>query len=289
MSAQRPGASVRHAVGIGLRAPHMAEVLATRPPLGWFEVHAENYLGGGLPLAQLAAIRRDYPVSLHAVGLSLGSAEGIDPRHLARLAALVERLEPCLVSDHLSWSVHAGTYLNDLLPLPLTEEALALVVAHLDAVQSVLKRPLLIENPSSYLRFRQSTIPEPEFLAELARRSGCRLLLDVNNIHVTCCNLGGDAAAYIAALPRDAVAEIHLAGHCRTMRGGLPLLIDDHGAPVAPAVWDLYRHALARFGLVPSLIEWDKQLPALPVLLAEARLAERIAEERREVPRDDAA
>lgn len=288
MASEAHRTSLGQAFGIGLRAPHMAEVLATRPALGWFEVHAENYMGGGLPLAQLAAIRRDYPISLHGVGLSLGSAAGIDRDHLARLAALAERIEPWLVSEHLSWSVHAGTYLNDLLPLPYTEEALAVVAANIDAVQSALGRPLLVENPSSYLRFRHSTLSEPDFLAELVRRSGCRLLCDVNNIYVTCSNLGLDAIAYIEALPRDAVAEIHLAGHCRTRRGGALLLIDDHGGPVVPAVWDLYHRALARFGLVPSLVEWDKQLPELGTVIDEARRAEHLAKQH-EASRADAA
>ena len=261
------------AIGIGLRAPHVAEIVATRPALGWLEVHAENYMGGGPALAQLDAVRRDYPLSLHGVGLSLGSAEGIDDDHLHRLAALVERTQPMLVSEHLSWSVSGGVYLNDLLPLPYTEESLAIVADNVARAQDALRRRLLVENPSSYLRFRHSTISEPEFLTALVARTGCGILCDVNNIHVTCANLGGDVRAYLDALPAAAIGEIHLAGHASVMRGGKPLLIDDHGAPVAPAVWQLYRRALERCGAVPSLVEWDKALPPLAVLLQEARIA----------------
>jgi hypothetical protein len=261
------------AIGIGLRAPHVAEIVATRPALGWLEVHAENYMGGGPALAQLDAVRRDYPLSLHGVGLSLGTAEGIDDDHLRRLAALVARTQPMLVSEHLSWSVSGGIYLNDLLPLPYTEESLTIVAGNVARAQDVLRRRLLVENPSSYLRFRHSTISEPEFLAALAARTGCGILCDVNNIHVTCANLGGDARAYLDALPAAAIGEIHLAGHASVMRGGKKLLIDDHGAPVAPAVWQLYRHALGRCGVLPSLVEWDKALPPLAALLHEARIA----------------
>ncbi len=267
------------AIGIGLRAPHLAEIIATRPALGWLEVHAENYMGGGPALTQLEVVRRDYRLSLHGVGLSLGSAEGIDAAHLGRLKLLVDRLEPFLVSEHLSWSVSGGAYLNDLLPLPYTEEALDIVAANLAQAQDALGRPLLLENPSGYLRFRHSTIAEPDFLAELVRRSGCRLLCDVNNIVVSASNLGFDAKAYLDALPAAAVAEIHLAGHAATERGGRTLLIDDHGSRVAAPVWALYRRALAHFGLVPSLVEWDRNLPALPVLIEEARRAEGMAQD----------
>jgi uncharacterized protein (UPF0276 family) len=277
MIMRRHGTSIAAAIGIGLRAPHVAEVIATRPAIGWFEIHAENYMGGGPALVRLDAIRRDYPLSLHGVGLSLGTAEGLDADHRRRLVALVRRCEPILVSEHLSWSVSGGTYLADLLPLPLTEESLAIVVRNVTMAQEALGRPLLVENPSAYLRFRHSTMTEPEFLGELVRRSGCGLLCDVNNIHVTCANLGGAATAYLDALPADAVGEIHLAGHSIVPRGGTTLLIDDHAAAVASEVWQLYRRALARFGLVPSLVEWDKALPALPVLLEEAEVAARIA------------
>ncbi len=265
------------AIGIGLRAPHMAEIIATRPAIGWFEVHAENYMGGGAALRQLGVIRGDYPLSLHGVGLSLGSADGIEHDHLQRLAALLERSEPFLVSEHLSWSAIGGTHLNDLLPLPYTEETLDIVARNVSIAQEKLRRRILVENPSRYLRFRHSTVAEPEFLGELVRRTGCGLLCDVNNIFVTAGNLGFDPAAYLEALPGDAVGEIHLAGHARVTRGGQPLLIDDHGSAVSPPVWDLYRTAIGRFGLVPSLVEWDRGLPVLSRLLDEARAAERIA------------
>jgi len=262
------------AVGVGLRAPHAAEILATRPAIGWLELHPENYFANGPALAQLDAIARDHRLSLHGVGLSLGSAESVDKRHLARLRALVERLEPFLVSEHLSWSISGGFYLNDLLPLPLTEEALGLVVENVARTQDALRRRILVENPSAYLRFRHSTIAEPEFLAALAERTGCGLLCDVNNIFVSAANLGCDAEAWLDAVPAGAVGEIHLAGHAEATRDGLRLLIDDHGSPVAPPVWALYARALRRFGPVPSLIEWDKNLPPLAALLDEARRAE---------------
>lgn len=260
-------------VGIGLRGPHLAEVLATRPAVSWLEIHPENYLGGGPAVRALLAVRARYPVALHAVGLSLGSAEGVDRAHLGRLAGLVERLEPALVSEHLSWSTADGAYLNHLLPLPYTEEALAVVARNVDEVQARLGRPLLVENPSSYLRFRHSPIPEPEFLGDLARRTGCRLLCDVNNAYVTCRNLGHDPVAYLAALPAEAIGEIHLAGHRVQDADGQPLLIDDHGSPVAEPVWRLYEGLARRCGPVPTLVEWDANLPPLAVLLGEAARA----------------
>ncbi len=264
--------------GIGLRGPHMAEIAAARPAIGWLEVHAENYMRNGPGLGRLEAIRRDYPLSLHGVGLSLGSANGIDADHLAALAGLAARIEPGLVSEHLSWSVAGGVYLNDLLPLPLTEEALATVCRNVDRTQEALRRPILVENPSTYLRFRHSTMSEPEFLSALAARTGCGLLCDVNNIHVSAENLGFDPEAYVDALPAEAVGEIHLAGQFRTERGGKAWLIDDHGDRVAPPVWVLFARAVRRFGRVPSLIEWDRRLPDLAVLLDEAARANHIAQ-----------
>ena len=261
-------------VGIGLRAPHVAEIVATRPPVGWLEVHTENYLGGGPAPRALDRIRREHLVSLHGVGLSLGSAEGLDRAHLARVVDLVRRIEPVLVSEHLSWSIAGGAYLNHLLPLPYTEESLALIAGHVTQVQDALGRPLLVENPSSYLRFHHSPIPEPEFLAELARRTGCSLLCDVNNVFVSCRNFDQDPAAYLDALPASAIGEIHLAGHARNEADGRVVLIDDHGSPVSDEVWALYARALERFGPRPTLIEWDTDIPALPVLLDEARRAE---------------
>jgi uncharacterized protein len=239
-------------VGIGLRAPHIAEIIAAPPPVGWLEVHTENYLGGGPGPRALDRIRREHAVSLHGVGLSLGTAEGLDLAHLARVVNLARRVEP----------------------LPYTDESLALVARHVTQVQEALGRPLLVENPSGYLRFRHSPIPEPEFLAALARRTGCGLLCDVNNVFVTCRNFDQDPAAYLDALPPSAIGEIHLAGHARNEADGRLILIDDHGSPVADEVWALYARALERFGPRPTLIEWDTDIPALSVLLGEARHAE---------------
>lgn len=263
--------------GIGLRAPHVAEVLGSPPDTGWLEVHTENYLRGGPAVKALERIRAHHPLSLHGVGLSLGSAEGLDGRHLARVQALVERLEPAAVSEHLSWSTAGGGYLNHLLPLPCTDETLALVSRHVEQVQEALRRTILVENPSSYLRFASAAIPEPAFLAALARRTGCGVLCDVNNVHVNCHNFGLDPVAWLDALPADVVGEIHLAGHARNDADGRVVLIDDHGSRVAPEVWALYAHAVRRFGPVPALIEWDTDIPALAVLLDEAATADRIA------------
>jgi uncharacterized protein (UPF0276 family) len=277
MSFRDGGARVVPArAGIGLRAPHVAEVVANPRGAAWVEVHPENYMGGGPAVRDLERIRQDLPVSLHGVGLSLGTAGRLDGRHLERLARLVERVQPVLVSEHLSWSVAGGAYLNHLLPLPLTEEALEVVTAHVDEVQTRLRRRILVENPSSYLRFAHSPIPEPAFLAALARRTGCGLLCDVNNVHVSCRNLGLDARAYLDAIPAAAVEEIHLAGHAVNDADGRPVLVDDHGSPVAPVVWRLYAGALERVGPVPTLIEWDTAIPPLGVLLAEAAEADRL-------------
>lgn len=256
-----------------------------RPAVGWLEVHTENYFGGGMPGRYLDAVRGHYPVSLHGVGLSLGSAQGLDGKHLDQVAAAVERFAPALVSEHLSWSVVDGRYLADLLPLPMTEEALAVVCRHVDQMQTRLQRPILIENPSTYLRWRHSTIPEWEFLAEVARRSGCGILCDVNNIYVSAMNHGWDAKAYLAALPPAAIGEIHLAGHSlRELESGALLRIDDHGSRVIPEVWALYAEALQRFGPVPTLIEWDTSLPPLAVLLDEASQAATLLDRHREEP-----
>jgi uncharacterized protein len=261
--------------GIGLRTPHVADILEARPAIPWLEVHAENYMGGGPAVRTLERLRDDYPISLHGVGLSLGSAGGVEPRHLERLAKLVERLDPALVSEHVSWSVDGGAYLNHLLPLPYTDETLALLCRHVAQAQDRLGRRLLIENPSGYLRFRDSPIPEPEFLNEVARRTGCGVLCDVNNVFVTCANLGGDARAWIDALQPNVVGEIHLAGHAVNDADGETLLIDDHGSRVRDEVWSLYERAVERFGAVATLVEWDTDVPALAVLLDEATKAER--------------
>lgn len=269
----RPSApATPHALrpGIGLRRPHVAELLATRPAIGWLEVHAENYFGGGPALAELERVRRDYPVSLHGVGMSLGGADPLDARHLARLTRLAERIDPVLVSEHLSWTTAGGSYLNALMPLPYTEEALDLVSGRVDQVQSTLGRRVLIENPSSYLTFTDSQMSEPEFLAALAARTGCGILLDVNNVHVSAENCGFDAPDYLRALPSQAIGEVHLAGHRRVAVGGAHMLIDDHGSRVDACVWALYAQAVALHGAVPTLIEWDSNLPALDVLVEEA-------------------
>jgi uncharacterized protein len=273
MTKRRPIASGR--VGIGLRMPHVAEIAATRPELAFLEVHAENYMAEMPALDRLLELRRDYPVSLHGVALSLGSAEELDCSHLARLKALIERVEPMLVSEHLAWSAIGGAYLNDLLPLPYTETSLELFCRHVEEAQEALGRRLLIENPSSYLRYRHSTIPEAEFITEVASRTGCGILCDVNNIYVSARNFGFDPIIYLETLPIEVIGEIHLAGHHTAEDADI--LIDDHGSRVAQPVWELHAAALRRFGPVPTLIEWDTDLPALEVLLDEAHHAEELA------------
>ena len=261
--------------GLGLRFQHHQAVIDNKPALVWFEVHTENYMGGGAPLRDLDTVRRDYAISLHGVGLSLGSAEGLEPAHLARIRRVADRVEPGLISEHLSWSISGGVYLADLLPLPMTEEALAIVCRHVDQTQHYLRRRILVENPSSYLRFRHSTIPEWEFLAAVAACTGCGILCDVNNIYVSAANHGWDAADYLASLPASAIGEIHLAGHSvRELEGGRALRIDDHGSRVIPEVWQLYSEALSRFGPIPTLIEWDTNIPPLETLLDEAARAD---------------
>ena len=263
--------SISAQAGIGLRFQHHQAMLDEHPDVAWLEVHTENYMGGGSPLAYLDTIRRDYPISLHGVGLSLGSAEGLDLAHLERIREVVRRFEPDLVSEHLSWSVVSGVYLADLLPLPMTEEALDVVCRHVDRTQTYLKRQILIENPSSYLQYRHASIPEWEFIAAVATRTGCGVLCDVNNIYVSSCNHGWDPSAYLAALPAAAIGEIHLAGHTvRQIETGHTVRIDDHSARVAAEVWTLYEEALARFGARPTLIEWDNNIPPLAVLLEDA-------------------
>jgi uncharacterized protein (UPF0276 family) len=277
--------------GIGLRFQHHQTVLDTRPDVAWMEVHTENYMGGGTPLRYLDAIRRDTPISLHGVGLSLGSAEGIDPAHLERIRIVAERIEPGLMSEHIAWNVVGGTYLADLLPLPMTEEALEVVCRHVDQTQTYLKRRILVENPSTYIAFGNSIIPEWEFMTAVARRTGCGILCDVNNICVSAHNHGWNASDYIASLPADMVGEIHLAGHSiRTFADGSTLRVDDHASQVSEEVWSLYQQAIARFGPVPTLIEWDNEVPPLEILLQEAsRAAQLIARSGREAAHADAA
>ncbi len=270
------------AAGIGLRFPHHRAVLEEKPAAAWLEVHAENYMGGGKPLMVLDAVRRDYPVSLHGVGLSLGSADGLNERHLVRLRDLAQRVDPGLVSEHLSWSATGGAHFADLLPLPFTEEALSIVCRNVEAAQDFLGRRILVENASSYLRYRHSTIPEWEFVAALAGQTGCGILCDVNNVFVSACNHGFDPRRYLHALPAERVSEIHLAGHqVRNFEDGRSIRIDDHGSRVSREVWALYAEALALFGRVPTLIEWDTDVPPLAVLLDEAAQAQCIMSEER--------
>ena len=261
--------------GIGLRLPHVTEIAAARPHLGFIEVHAENYIAETAALDRLLELRRDYPVSVHGVALSLGSVGELDRVHLGRFKALIERVEPMLVSEHLAWSAIGGVYLNDLLPLPYNEESLDIFCSHVEEAQEAIGRRLLIENPSSYLRYRHSCIPEAEFLTEVARRTGCGILCDVNNIYVSARNFGFNPIAYLDALPVEATGEIHLAGHHTAE--DVDILIDDHGSRVAQPVWELYAAALRRLGPVPTLIEWDTDLPALEMLLDEARHAQELA------------
>jgi len=256
--------------GIGLRAPHLAEIDRERSAVGLLEIHAENYLSPSPAFAKMERVRADYRFSIHAVGLSLGAVDGLDAAHLARVATLVKRLQPDLVSDHLSWSTNGGRYFNDLLPLPYTEEALEVVVRNVGHLQEALGRQVSVENPSCYLGFVHSTMSEPEFLSELVRRSGCGLLLDANNIHVTAHNLSIDPARWLDGLPAASITEYHLAGHAVNDVDGGTVLIDDHGSKVGDPVWRLFAQCVERFGPRPTVIEWDTDIPALPVLLDEA-------------------
>ncbi len=268
-----PRAPQPERAGIGLRTPHFEALASLRPPLSFLEVHSENYFAeGGPALAWLERFRADYAVSLHGVGLSLGSADPLDEEHLARLVRLERRIEPALVSEHLCWSSIGGRHLNELLPLPATPECLDHVAARVDRVQEALGRRILVENVSAYVRFADSPIPEGEFVAALARRTGCGILLDVNNAWVNELNHGTPAREFLAAIDPASVGEIHLAGPERTAEGW----VDTHSAPVFPEVWALYEEALARLGPVPTLIEWDTDIPALEVLLDEAAHADRL-------------
>jgi uncharacterized protein (UPF0276 family) len=264
--------------GVGLKPEHFLEILASAPDLGFFEVHAENYMVDGGPFHHyLGLIRERYPLSIHGVGLSIGGESALDEQHLDRLVRLLDRYQPESFSEHLAWASHGGTFLNDLLPVPYNAETLARVCAHVDQVQDSLKRRMLLENPATYVEFAASTMPETEFIAEIVKRTGCGLLLDVNNVYVACVNHHRDPRAYIEALPLHAVGQIHLAGFAQDVDdAGAPLLIDSHGSPVAQAVWDLYAFALELLGSIPTLIERDNDIPTFPVLLAEAHQAEAI-------------
>jgi hypothetical protein len=267
-----------HAAGVGYKARHFEALTADPGPVRWLEIHAENYLGdGGRPLAQLRALAERFPVSVHGVGLSIGAEQGLDPAHLARLKRLVDWLAPASFSEHLAWSTHDTAFLNDLLPLPYTEATLARVAAHIDQVQDTLGRRMLLENPSTYLAFAESEMGETDFLRDLVARTGCGLLLDVNNVFVSATNQQTDPRAYLAAFPLEAVGEIHLGGHdAQEDEHGAPLLIDSHGAPVVDPVWTLYADTIAAAGPRPTLIEWDTDVPDWPILAAEAARAEAI-------------
>lgn len=264
--------------GVGLKTEHFRTILETRPDIGFFEVHAENYMGaGGPPHRYLTAVRAHYPLSLHGVGLSIGTDRGLDSAHLGRLKALVARYEPALVSEHLAWSSHDAGFLNDLLPLPYTGRTLARVAAHIDTVQETLGRQMLLENPSTYLAFSESTYSEADFIAELVRRTGCGLLLDVNNVHVAATNQAWDPIAYLDAYPLAVVQEIHLAGaRPDSDEAGRPLLVDSHDRPVAAAVWALFARVIERAGPIPTLIEWDAAVPGWATLQAEAARADAV-------------
>ena len=276
----RVAAPLPSRAGVGFKPEHFEAILAERPDVGFFEIHAENYMGdGGPPHRRLEALRTLYPLSLHGVGLSLGGPRPLDRDHLARLASLRRRYEPGLFSEHLAWSSHESGFLDDLLPLPYTAQSLRVVCDHIDQTQSAVGR-MLLENPSTYVRFADSDIPEAEFLAEIVRRTGCGLLLDVNNVEVQAANHGFDAIAYLDAFPLEAVEEIHLAGYAEARDdAGAELRIDAHDSPVRPDVWALYRLVVSRIGLRPTLIEWDNNVPDWPTLHGEARRAD--AEARR--------
>jgi len=267
--------------GVGFKPVHFRTILVEPQPIGFFEVHAENYMGaGGPPHAQLAALRQRYALSLHGVGLSIGSMQPLDRDHLARLRSLCDRYEPESFSEHLAWSSHDGVYFNDLLPLPYTPQTLARVAEHIDTVQMTLRRQMLLENPSTYVGIVESTIPEVEFLAEVSRRTGCGLLLDVNNVFVSSTNFGTSPQDYLDEFPFERVKEIHLGGHYRDIDdAGAPLLIDAHAAPVAQPVWELYAGVIARIGPIATVIEWDNDIPDWSMLRAEATAAERILAE----------
>lgn len=264
--------------GTSFKHEHLPFILADKMAKGFFEVHAENYMGaGGPPHRALEAIRREHPLSLHGVSMSIGGCDKLDKAHLARLRHLVERYEPALVSEHLAWSTHDSSYFNDLLPLPYTAATLRNVCDHIDEVQEALRRPILLENPSTYVAFRESTMSEPEFIAGVTRRTGCGLLLDINNVFVSATNHGFLPRDYLADFPMSRVGEIHLAGHDEQFDDeGDPLLIDTHDRPVADAVWRLFELVIERTGPLPTLIEWDSRIPEWPVLKAEAAAAQRI-------------
>lgn len=277
-SHQGPAARLPSRAGAGFKPQHADQILADEFRIGFLEVHAENYMGaGGHPHRILTRMREDFALSIHGVGLSIGSPTGLDPEHLLRLKTVVDRYQPEQVSEHLAWSTHDNHFLNDLLPVPYDQATLDRVCDHIDQVQEALGRRMLLENPSTYLGFEASTMSETDFIRAIARRTGCGLLLDINNVHVSATNHGYGARDYLADFPLLCVEEIHLAGHAEDMDdAGLPLLIDSHDRPVDDLVWDLYEHVIARLGPLPTLVEWDNEVPGWPVLKREAQRADAI-------------
>lgn len=267
--------SLPNGPGVGYKPQHFSAIMENSTPVEWLEIHAENYMGdGGRPIAQLRALAAKYPISVHGVGLSIGGEKPLDPDHLARLKHLISWLNPASFSEHLAWSTHDIGFMNDLLPLPYTEQTLARICTHIDQVQSIVGRQMLLENPSNYLSFAESQIPEAEFLTEIAKRTGCGLLFDVNNVFISATNQKTDPYSYIDAFPLELVCEIHLAGHEEDLDdAGDPLLIDSHGREVAEPVWEMYAYTLRKGGAKPSLIEWDNDIPEWPTLASEAQRA----------------
>jgi hypothetical protein len=265
--------------GVALRLPHLEEVVARRPAAGWLEIHPENFVANPHATELLLELARDYPVSVHTVGVSIGSAHGIDRAHLLRVRRLVDLIDPVLVSGHVAWSTHPGEYLNDLLPLPYDEETLSVLARHVDDVQDAFGRPYLVENPSRYVGFGRSTMNEAQFLAELVRRTGCRLLCDVSNVHLSAHNMGYDARAYLDGLPADAIAEMHLGGFSieEDAAPGSTVIVDTHGSAIDEAALELYGYALSRFGWKPTLVEWDNDLPTFDALLEQAGRVDAVA------------
>ena len=278
-----PASTLPKRAGIGLKPEHFRDILDKQPDIGFFEIHAENYMVAGGPFHHyLSRIRARYPLSIHGVGLSIGGTNDLDAEHLKRLLQLINRYQPESFSEHLAWSSHTGTFYNDLLPAPYTKETLQRVCEHIYQVQTILKRPMLLENPATYVEFSSSVMDETHFLHEVTARTGCGLLLDVNNVYVGCVNHGRDPLATLRAMPLSAVRQIHLAGFAEEQDDiGTRLLIDSHGAPVADEVWSLYESALHLLGPQPTLLERDNDIPALPVLLAEAALVEQYLQEHR--------
>lgn len=264
--------------GVGLRYQHHQDFIDLKPKISWVEVHSENYFGGGMPLNYLQRIRENYELSLHGVGLSLGSSERVRKTHIKMVQKLIEQLSPIFVSEHLSWNITQNFYLNDLIPVPYTQESLRIFVRNIDEVQNTLGRQILIENPSAYFQYSFGDYSETEFLSHLVNQTKCGLLLDINNVYVTCHNQHTDPLAYIKEIPANAIQEIHLAGHATKVIDDSVILLDDHGSKVADAVWQLYKKAIDIFGIKPTLIEWDSNIPPLDILIIEAEIANRYLE-----------